>query len=213
MMPNRSVCRPLLFLASVVFLAGCQTARVDSPDGWIARMHNTKPTKSTIYVCHSFGCKLKYGFHVSDTARKQLAAILGKGSTSPEAERHAIGKAVQWFETSVGPLIGSDKDKGGLDMVNSGTPGQMDCIDEASNTNALMIFAQMHGMLKYHQVHSPVARGYFLDGRYPHATAVVTETKTGKRFAVDSWVHDNGEFPEIKPLSVWMAEFPWNRDR
>ncbi len=59
---------------------------------------------------------------------------------------------------------------------------------------------------------APIARGFFLDGRYPHATAVIKEKASGKQHAVDSWVHDNGVYPEIKPLSVWLKESPANRD-
>ena len=96
-------------------------------------------------------------------------------------------------------------------MQNAGVPGQMDCVDEASNTTSLLMFAQMHGLLKHHRIHSPVARGFFLDFRYPHATAVVTDIKSGKKFAVDSWKYDNGVFPDIKPLDVWMSESPATR--
>ncbi|WP_319531918.1 hypothetical protein [uncultured Cohaesibacter sp.] len=203
--------RSFLALGCVALLSGCITQKSDSPDHWIKAMNNRPATKSTIYVCHAFGCKLKYTFRPTSKDIAKLKSILAKGKRSPEAERKAIGNAVVWFEKRVGPLMGSDKDKGGLDMHNSGVPGQMDCIDEASNTTSLIVFAEKHGLLTHYTVQSPVARGFFLDGRYPHATAVIKEKKSGKRYAVDSWLFDNGVFPAIKPLHVWMSESPSSR--
>ena len=42
-----------------------------------------------------------------------------------------------------------------------------------------------HGYLRHHRVEAPSARGFFIDGRYPHATAVLTDTDSGERWAVD----------------------------
>ncbi|WP_373235823.1 hypothetical protein [Cohaesibacter celericrescens] len=199
---------PMLATTLISALAACSTQYAESPDRWINDMNNRAPTKSTIYICHAYSCKLKYSFHPTQKDLNALEKILANGSDTAKTERKAIGKAVQWFETRVGPLVGSDKDKGGLDLYSAGIPGQMDCIDEASNTTSLLMFAQQYGFLKHHRVVSPVARGFFLDGRYPHATAVVITKSTNKRFAVDSWKFDNGMFPAIKPLDVWMSESP-----
>ena len=203
------------FKQSLVILTGllltacsAQNQAQKSPDRWIKQMHNRAPTASTIYVCHTFGCKLNFAFHPTRQDMNRLKSILAKGAKNPKAERQAIGNAIAWLEKRVGPKIGSDNDKGGLDMQHSGISGQMDCIDEASNTTSYLSFVQLHGLLKYHKVQSPVARGFFLDLRYPHATAVILDTTTGNRFAVDSWIYDNGVFPAIKPLDVWMAEQP-----
>ncbi|SNY93300.1 hypothetical protein SAMN04515647_3591 [Cohaesibacter sp. ES.047] len=196
----------MLALIVATALGSCATQKSDSPDRWIKTMNNRPVTKSTIYVCHAFGCKLKYAFHPTKKDIRKLKRILARGKRSPKAERKAIGKAVVWFEKRVGPAVGSDKDKGGLDMYNSGVPGQMDCIDEASNTTSLLVFAQKHGLLTHYKYQAPVARGFFLDGRYPHATAVIKNKKSGKRYAVDSWKFDNGVFPVIKPLDVWLSE-------
>ncbi len=192
-------------------LAGCQTQSTSSLDDWSSRMHYRAPSKTQIYICHAFGCKLKYRFQPKKEDLAKVKAILARGKSSPEAELKAIGKVVQWFEIRVGPAVGSDKDLGGLDMVNSGVAGQMDCIDEASNTTSYLAYAEKNGLLKYHTVLAPVARGFFLDGRYPHATAVVKNKDSGERHAVDSWRHDNGVLPIIKPLKAWYQETPSRR--
>lgn len=47
-----------------------------------------------------------------------------------------------------------------------------------------------------------LTRGFILLG-WPHTTAVISETVSGRRFAVDSWFHDNGQPPEIVALDIW----------
>lgn len=114
--------------------------------------------------------------------------------------------AVSWAEKRVAKTVGSENDIGGLDMQNAGVRGQMDCIDEATNTTSLLLVAEARGMLKHHRVTTPVARGFFLDGRYPHATAVVVEKRSGTAFAIDSWPHPNGAPPNVLRLDNWFEQ-------
>jgi hypothetical protein len=37
-----------------------------------------------------------------------------------------------------------------------------------------------------------------------HWTAVIINRSNGERFSVDSWFMDNGNPPEIQPLSDWL---------
>ena len=113
-----------------------------------------------------------------------------------------------WMEARVGPVIGSDGDVGGLDMWNAGEHGQMDCLDEATNTTTTLLILGQNGLLNHHTVGYPVARGFFLDGRYPHATAVVEETETGERWAIDPWPYANAEDVDVMTLDAWYATFP-----
>mgnify|MGYP006292403543 FL=1 len=110
------------------------------------------------------------------------------------------------MEKRVAPTVGSEGDVGGLDLWNAGKRGQMDCIDEAANAASYLLLAEKRGYLRHHTVGRPVARGFFLDGRYPHATAVIREKKTGEAFAVDSWREANGAPPVVMPLSEWFEE-------
>jgi hypothetical protein len=195
-----------LFLGSA--LTGCMAQIAETPDRWAETTKMRLPSNGNLYICHAFGCKLNYAFRPTEQDLVEVTAILERGKESPNAERQAMGEAIQYFETRLGPLVGSDKDKGGFDLTSSGIPGQMDCIDEASNSTSYLIYLQKHGLLSHHTVSSPVARGFFLDGRYPHATAVVKQTNGKHYFAIDSWVKDNGAFPVIMPLDKWFEEKP-----
>ncbi|MBS8259290.1 hypothetical protein DYI23_03565 [Roseibium polysiphoniae] len=187
-------------------LAGCAGQANGDANGWYDGSKGLAPKANRIYVCHGFGCAYKTPVDFSARDLSRLRSILASGRRSPAGERRAIAKAVQWQERRVAGAVGSAKDVGGLDMQNAGVRGQMDCIDESTNTNSLLLVAQRHGYLKHHTVSSPVARGFFLDGRYPHATATVREKKSGKVYAVDSWPDSNGKPPRISELSVWMSQ-------
>jgi hypothetical protein len=192
-------------LAGLLLLNACAGQSTGQATSWYASHDGVAPRADRTYVCHGFGCTYKTPVNFSNRSLKRLKRILAAGRRSAEAERKAIANAVAWNEKRVAPEVGSANDVGGLDLHNAGVRGQMDCIDEATNTASLLLVAEKHGYLKYHTVSGPVARGFFLDGRYPHATATVKEKKTGEVFAIDSWPKKNGEKPVVQNLDVWMA--------
>ncbi|MCB1507547.1 MAG: hypothetical protein KDI98_01900 [Hyphomicrobiaceae bacterium] len=194
------------FLA--LFLAGCAATGGGEPVSWYGFNDFPPPRGEQMVICHGFGCALRTPVTVSPADRSRLAAILAEGHATPAAEREAIGRAVRWFETRIGPSVGSVNDIGGLDLQNAGVRGQMDCIDESTNTLSLLLYLDRIGALRHHTVGRPVARGFFLDGRYPHATAVVAEKEGGARFAVDPWPYGNGAGVDIMPLERWFAIHP-----
>lgn len=200
-----TVCRHAA-LVLIVALSGCASQSQSDATAWYNGQDAVAPKNNRVYICHSFGCTRKTPVDFSAKDLGRLKQLLASGRASPEAERKAIAKAVSWQEKRIGPIVGSSNDEGGFDMHNSGVVGQMDCIDEASNTTSLLLVAEKNGYLRHHKVASPVARGFFLDGRYPHATATIKEKKTGAAFAVDSWPDANGVPPQIKPLDIWFSE-------
>jgi hypothetical protein len=38
-----------------------------------------------------------------------------------------------------------------------------------------------------------------------HTTAVLVELQDGREWAIDSWVRNNGEPPDVLPLKTWYA--------
>lgn len=189
-------------------LAGCAVQADGDALMWYGG-DRVAPKGDRVYICHGFGCAFRTPVDFSARDLSRLKSILAQGSGSAEAERKAVAKAVAWQERRVASAVGSGDDKGGFDMKNAGVRGQMDCIDESTNTNSFLLVAEKHGYLKYHKVSAPVARGFFLDGRYPHATATLREKETGKVYAIDSWPTDNGKLPVVQDLDEWMASRPY----
>jgi hypothetical protein len=76
---------------------------------------------------------------------------------------------------------------------------QFDCIDSSRNTTSLLMLLDQLSLLRYHDVDEPEA----VDGRPPHATAVLTERATGRKWSVDSWTVGYGQALEVMPLDRW----------
>ncbi|MEM8664016.1 MAG: hypothetical protein AAGF49_07810 [Pseudomonadota bacterium] len=186
--------------------AGCLSQYKGSSTAWYIEQDGVAPRGNTVSVCHAFGCHLKTSYSFSNADIRQMRRML-RGARTAKAERAAIRKMIGWAERRVAPKVGSANDVGGLDLHNAGKAGQMDCIDEASNTMSYLLVAANNGLLRHHTVARPVSRGYFLDGRYPHATAVVVD-KAGTPWAVDSWPDANGVPPKVMPLDQWFDESP-----
>lgn len=188
-------------------LAGCQGLHRGDPLQWYVSQNGIPPRDGNrVSVCHSFGCQLKTTVTFDERDIGRMRRLIGNGG--PREEREGIRRMIAWAETRVAPAAGSADDFPGLDLGNAGVPGQMDCIDEASNTTSYLLVAERNGLLRHHRVGKPVARGFFLDGRYPHATAVIIEKTDGTPWAVDSWPHRNGEKPDMMTLQAWFAASP-----
>lgn len=199
--------RPVL-LVLLLPLAGCIAQSGGEPRMWFATHGATPPSATRVVVCHGFGCHYRDSVGLSKRDLATMRRLIAAGRASPEAERQAIARFVAHMEDRVAAAAGSAGDVGGLDMWNAGKRGQMDCIDEAANTTSYLLIAEKRGYLAHHEVRRPVARGFFLDGRYPHATAVVREKRSGTPYAVDSWRKPNGERPVVMPLAAWFEESP-----
>ncbi len=152
------------------------------------------------HVCHGYDCY--YHTRVTLTAQdeRRIHALL-QGARSAEAERRAIRKAVAIFEQRSTAAIGV-RDQPRMAFGRAHIKGQMDCVDESTNTDAFLRYLQARGWLKHHTVTRRTARGMFFDGRYPHWTAAMRDD-AGTDWAVDSWYEAGGGPPDILPLKEW----------
>jgi len=196
-MPSPKLLRICLVL-SLLVSSGVAAAR-----GWYERGHGRAPSGNRVYVCHGYGCRIVTPVQFSAADLKRIAGPLSAKIADAAAERQAISRSVQAFETIVGERVGASGDRPGM-QFGRGEKGQMDCIDEATNTTSLLTALLQQGYLKHHEVLEPRARGFFIDGRYPHATAVLAEAAGGAKWAIDSWPRANGEPPVVQPLPEWL---------
>ncbi len=161
-----------------------------------------------IAICHGFDCHFRSRYVVSASDRARFARILSAGMASPAAERAAISRAIMFFEQRATAAIGV-ADRAKSTPRQARRKGQMDCIDESTNSRALLLFLRHNGWLRHHDVLPTTSRGAFLDGRYPHATAVVKERASGRKWAIDSWYEPAGGPPDIMPLEEWRKRGVW----
>ncbi|PWK65931.1 hypothetical protein [Aminobacter sp. AP02] len=156
-----------------------------------------------IDICHGYSCAFRSRLDLGPNDAKRFASILASGKASPQAERAAIAKAVSYFETRSQQVTGV-RDQPKSEFGASKVRGQMDCVDESTNTNSLLRYLEARGLLKYHKVEAKTSRGFLLDGRYPHWTAVI-RAPDGVKWVVDSWYAPMGGAPDIIPLSDWKV--------
>lgn len=164
------------------------------------------PNPDRVMVCHGFGCRLRTDVELTGADRAQLARIMAQGKASPAAERRAVAVAGAWFDRRVAGAAGTHGHvarAGASYMFDN--DGQFDCIDSSRNMTTLLLLLDDLHLLRYHHPDIPVARGYIIDFRLPHATAVLTDNTTGQSWAVDSWTRAYGQSPEIMSLSRWEA--------
>lgn len=163
----------------------------------------TPPTPGLVFICHGFGCKYRAEIDLTAGDRAKLAQFLAAGRASPAAERKAVAAAGAWFDRRVGPIAGTQNH-----VARAGTKymydvHQFDCIDTSRNTTSLLLVLDQLKLLRHHDVDAPEARGFFIDGRPPHATAVLAEKATGRKWSIDSWTVGYGQTLEVMPLDRW----------
>ena len=161
------------------------------------------PAPQHFSVCYGHGCRDIAQIGLSPAEWQGVKERLTPPAVNPAMERQRISAAVALLESVVGAHTGTAKDIGGT-FPGTGRPGQMDCIDEATNTTTYLKMMAAENLLRWHTVEEHAIRGFFVFG-WPHASAVIQDVQSGERYAVDSWFHRNGVAPEIIPLKSWRS--------
>ena len=206
--------RRLLGLTGTIMLAMLAAACTHERNGPVGKhfldFQSRPPVGNTVYVCHAYGCKMQTRFRFTDediAALKDLMEKTRKADTAHE-ERRAIAYAIGWMEKRTGDVIGTKDDRPGMDFTAAGDPTQQDCVDEATNTTSYLMVLANNGFLRHHTVGTPFSKENLLRGvaGWPHWTAVLQETATGQKWAVDSWIYANGENPAVVEVEKWYID-------
>jgi len=198
---------PLLISAALLaFSLPSSAMSSKAAQEWFRSQGYVGPKGTRIIACHGYGCSRRAVVSVDGTWLSRASAVLRNGRASPETERKALAQVVSTYTAYLAASLGGRPDVPGSPARMSGVHGQMDCLDETANTTSLLLVLQERGLLTYHKVEPPESRGFFLDGRYPHFSAVIAEKQTGQEWAVDPWRRAPGQRPEILPLNQWRQD-------
>lgn len=195
---------------AAVALAACTHSRPGVPLDHLAEFSVTPPTRNDVHVCHAYGCQKTTRFRFNGADLAEIAALMARtrAADTPHEERRAVAYAIGWIERRVGTVIGTASDRAGMDFAASGDPTQQDCVDESTNTTSYLLVLQMNGLLRHHTVARPFAKDQLWRGvsGWTHWTAVLEETSGHRqRWAVDSWIYENGENPAIVEVEHWYV--------
>ncbi len=193
----------MTFYPSTVLISFCLTLSPVLPaDTFVSDMVNTSPDRQRFSMCHGQGCREVEQLSLSDQEWQKISAHFQPPAQSARQERQQIALAIAEFEKIIGKKTGTDRDKARL-FEHMGSPGQLDCIDESTNSTVYLMILKKHGLLRWHEPMDHVTRGFFIFG-WPHSSAAMREIRHPEReYAVDSWFKDNGKPPYIIPLEHW----------
>jgi len=188
------ILKTLVFVSAAGFALNCHA------DVFVREDIITDPDPAQFNICYDHGCANLGWVKLSAEQWQRLRSEFAPPAATPSEERGQIRTAVALFETIVGAMTGTASDKGG-NWRGFGLPGQMDCIDESTNTTIYLRMLQKYGLLRWHSVADRATRWSLFS--WPHTTAVIEERASRRLWAVDSWFLDNGEPPFVLPLEIW----------
>jgi hypothetical protein len=190
------------------FLAATPTAAVELDFGIVKTLEQLSlpvPDPANPVVCHGFGCAYQTRVLLRPVDKGQIKKLFGAAAKSADAERKAVAATMAWFEKRVAAEAGTAKARARAGLGSAGDPSQFDCLDKTSNTVGVLAIVEQMGLLRHHVIDAPESRGLIIGG-LPHTTAVVRERKSGQKWVVDGWTHNNGELPDVMPLETWRAQ-------
>ncbi|HZV99662.1 MAG TPA: hypothetical protein VFF74_11790 [Methylophilaceae bacterium] len=188
-----------LFSLSVAFHMPLAVADSEA----MSRILKQQPSLNGFDICQGGGCAGINHVSLSMDEWQQVAAEFQPVPQDAEDERNRIANAIGLLEQIVGDKIGTYNDFAGTFGAFS-TPGQMDCNDEASNSNTYIKLMMQDKLIRFHELRDTKVRNFFFNG-WPHTTAVIADKETGAAYAVDSWFYDNGVPAVIIPLELWKT--------
>lgn len=159
------------------------------------------PTPKAFSVCHDLSCHNISNVSLSTSEWQTVADLFDPISATPDIEKQQIQKAIALLEKMVGARIGTDADQA-KNLLTDSRKGQLDCIDEATNTSVYLRLLESEALLGWHDTAPRTSRGP-LSGQAPHNTATIIERATQQRYAVDAWFKANGQPPAIVKLADW----------
>lgn len=194
--------KTILYLSVLTSLSAC-TGNGQNFQAYLDGRGLGQQTTQSFRHCQNYGCAMKYDVGLSDGELKPVKKLFTPPPKTPEKERAVIAQAIGRLERIVGAKTGTAQDQAGT-FRKTGR-GQLDCVDESTNTTVYLLLLKEKGWLKFHDINAPTSRLPIIHaGHWPHQTAVIRETgQYDKLYAVDSWFRDNGADADIVPLEQW----------
>lgn len=159
-----------------------------------------------IVICYNYSCSRSAQVRPAIEDWKMVTDQFRPAARSPIEERQMIRRAIGLLEQIAGEQTPTYRDRGRNPIVDE-WPGQMDCIDESTNTARYLELLQQRGLLHWHGVVERAYRAPFILDQ--HWAGQIVELQTGDHYAVDSWHLDNGNPPYIQAISDWHRKAPF----
>lgn len=206
--PRHTRAAAIIAAAVCTLIGGCAYSGAGPVEVHYQKYKARLPEGDRVFVCSSYGCRTQTPFRFSAADLAEVKRIMAKAATSPAAEREATKKAIAWMGHRADTAVGTAGDRPGDDMAGNGDPGQMDCVDVATNLTSYMLVMERHQMFKHHAVGSiyvkeDIRRGW---SGWTHYAGVLIENGSQQKYAVDGWLLASGKPPEITEVERWYID-------
>lgn len=198
--------KPGLILILIFTFWGCATTPVKTPEDYIKRHQISDFDRSNFPICYSYGCQEKATAFFTQKDWQAIKNIFTPAPEDAQSERQFIAKAIQSMEIIVGEKTGTNQDIGGT-FTGMFKQNQMDCEDEAVNTNIFLILLQQDNLMRFHSFYGIARRGMIING-WPHVACSIVETAGTDRYVLDSWFTDHGMTVYVVSEQIWKSG--WN---
>jgi len=158
-----------------------------------------------ITICYNYNCNRSAHVRPDQDEWNTVVHQFKPAARSAAGERDMIRRAIAILEHIAGKQTPTYRDRGRNPIVDD-WPGQMDCIDESTNTKRYLDLLEERGLLRWHRVADRVYRAPHLFDQ--HWAGQIIELETLDSYAVDSWFLDNGNMPYIQATSAWQRKDP-----
>lgn len=201
--------RNLIVAAAVgSVVAGCAYSGNGPVEVHYQKYKARMPEGDRVFVCSAYGCRTQTPFRFASADLANVKKIMAAGAASPAAEREATKKALAWMGHKADTAVGTANDRPGDDMAGNGDPGQMDCVDVATNLTSYMLIMERNKLFKHHAVGSmyvkeDIRRGW---SGWTHYAGILIENTSKQKFAVDGWLLASGKPPEIVEVERWYID-------
>ena len=184
----------IVVLVLTVLPVACTSVRTAAP------VSNDPIPLDRVPVEYGFAQRITETFAMSPADWAEIEAAFTPRAATAAQEREQIRQAVALMEMRAGRSTPAREDRGRNATVPE-TMGQMDCINESTNTTTYLRLFEQQGLLHHHVV---LGRAYrapvLLDAHY---SAQILEIATSERYVVDSWYLANGLPPIVQPVGEW----------
>lgn len=204
-MHNSIDIKKALPLLGALFLSACAT----SPASRYVEPAREYLSINNVRYCSGYSCHTIHSVGLEAYEWSAIQALFDGEINDPAEERRRVSLAVGLYETFAGAKTGTTNDAPESPILFK-TTGQLDCIDEATNTSMFLHLLDKEGLIKFHTVEKPAQRGFII-GRWFHSTAVLVEKGGGDGYAIDSWFYKTGTPAEVVPLETWLDG--WKPDK
>lgn len=206
--PRHTRAAAIIIAAICLGLAGCAYSGAGPIEVHYQKYKARMPEGDRVFVCSAYGCRTQTPFKFTPTDIAEVTKLMAPGRASPAAEREATKKALAWMGHRADTAVGTAGDRPGDDMTGNGDPGQMDCVDVATNLTSYMLIMERHKLFRHHAVGSmyvkeDIRRGW---SGWTHYAGILVESKSKQKFAVDGWLLASGKPPEIVEVERWYID-------